>query len=287
MQISVPLLQDIKMIRWFYASVVVIGFFFPYDVFVNSFIIISHKRFGERYDGVSVRVPATLCNSYMNERHSKGFVRTELGMSGDDDSSENLLEKARMLREEAERMESEMESSGRKNVKIEADSTISQSPVQYTVLDESVWELRFRVRDEKDEKDEEESSSRLLKSVGGTIVLKFKADGYTDIIGDNQAYFQKIWGWDEDQDEEKGEVGQYLLFSADSIKMEEAGFADGTRLYFNIRIDRDKDGIISLSDGKITVKKELKSGFWGVFNSSGILAQFRVIGDFVCKPTSV
>ena len=89
---------------------------------------------------------------------------------------------------------------------------------------------------------------------------------------------------DEDDDEENGVSGRYLLLSADSKCLQEAGFSVGTRLYFNARIEQDDNGIISLSDGKITRKKALQTGFWGLFNSSGILAQFRVIGDFICKP---
>ena len=127
-----------------------------------------------------------------------------------------------------------------------------------------------------------------VSPVSGSVIINLRSDGYTDIISSegSKSFFKKFWGWDKDEDEENGEPGQYLLFSADTDKLlENAGFQVGTRLYFNIRIDEDKNGVLSLSDGKMTCKKELKSGFWGVFNSSGILAQFRVIGDFICKPT--
>ena len=198
----------------------------------------------------------------------------------DDKSSDKLLERARLLREEAKDLESRVAL----NRKIQNSTTMSEAkPVTlYNSLNDSLWEIRFRVKDEQDD----ESDTRSIKPLLGSVVVKLKADGYTESIGD-QAYFKKFWGWDEDDDEEKGVSGRYLLFSADTQSLEEAGFPSGTRLYFNIRIDRNESGIISLSDGKITCKKDLKTGFWGLFNSSGILAQFRVIGDFICKPIQI
>lgn len=195
------------------------------------------------------------------------------------DETEDMLEKARKLREEATFLEEQIKPARQI---FQGDESASK-PVVYTDLSDSVWQVTFRVRDESSEDDA--ALQRKLKSVGGNAVIKLKSDGYTEII-ENKDFFTKFWGWDEEKDaDDKEKDISYLVFSADcSDGLIEAGFDGGTRLYFNSRIDIGSNGDISVNDGKITVKKEVQSGFWGVFNSSGILAQFRVIGDFIMKP---
>ena len=62
------------------------------------------------------------------------------------------------------------------------------------------------------------------------------------------------------------------------------------RYYFQARVDDETpNGGIALSDGTITVKKDVAEqtkGRWGLFNVAGILSQFRYCGDFVAKPSS-
>ena len=129
--------------------------------------------------------------------------------------------------------------------------------------------------------------------------MKFHSDGYTEQIlqshdSNNKertsnsvnSYFAKFWGWDEEVSQR--DKLRYLLFSADvnplNENTERAGLAAPTRLYFQIRIDMDPmNGIISLSKGEITVKQAIDTGFWGVFNAGGILAEFQDVGEFSCR----
>mmetsp|Transcript_51608 Transcript_51608/g.62081 ORF Transcript_51608/g.62081 Transcript_51608/m.62081 type:complete len:80 (+) Transcript_51608:237-476(+) len=64
------------------------------------------------------------------------------------------------------------------------------------------------------------------------------------------------------------------------------------RFYFQARVDTEGNKI-KLSDGTITVKRDVvrtSTGgklFWGVFDGGGILAQFRNVGGFTCRPFAV
>eukprot|EP00588_Corethron_pennatum_P009675 CAMPEP_0194273164 /NCGR_PEP_ID=MMETSP0169-20130528/6557_1 /TAXON_ID=218684 /ORGANISM="Corethron pennatum, Strain L29A3" /LENGTH=218 /DNA_ID=CAMNT_0039016033 /DNA_START=96 /DNA_END=753 /DNA_ORIENTATION=- len=154
-------------------------------------------------------------------------------------------------------------------------------PIMPKVLEDSLWKIMFRVRPADDNRN-------CGRNVAGEVKLRLRGDGYTDIldaggpVATGNGYIRKAWGWDIDLEPKDGK--QYVVWSADATNMEDAGVPSGTRIYFNCRLDRSKEGYISLSDGKITIKEEVKSGYWGIFNSAGILAEFRVRGDFVSKP---
>ena len=131
---------------------------------------------------------------------------------------------------------------------------------------------------------------------GGKLQLQFKDDGYTDIIssgdtdsgGSNAATFQKVWGWDLETSEQ--DSLDYILFSADITLPPPVSTSE--RFYFQARVDKEgKDkGEISLQDGSVTVKRDVGSpggGWWGIFRGAdGILAQFREVGGFRCKPVA-
>ena len=151
------------------------------------------------------------------------------------------------------------------------------------------------------DKDDDVKETIPRKSYGGKLCIQFRSDGYTDILdansdittkssSDNTATFQKVWGWDIETSNDDNL--DYLLFSADvklppPISVEE-------RFYFQARVDREgtnnNDGIISLNDGSVTVKRNVQApgggGLgWGIFRgAASILAQFRQTGEFRCKP---
>lgn len=106
------------------------------------------------------------------------------------DETEDMLEKARKLREEATFLEEQIKPARQI---FQGDESASK-PVVYTDLSDSVWQVTFRVRDESSEDDA--ALQRKLKSVGGNAVIKLKSDGYTEII-ENKDFFTKFWGWDE------------------------------------------------------------------------------------------
>ena len=133
------------------------------------------------------------------------------------------------------------------------------------------------------------------KKYGGKIELRFRDDGYTDVInssngdgrtsGDNAATFQKVWGWDKETSPE--DSLEYLLFSADICLPPPISMSE--RFYFQARIDEEGDDevVISLQEGSITVKRNIEApggGWWGIFRGAdGILAQFREVGNFRCR----
>ena len=130
--------------------------------------------------------------------------------------------------------------------------------------------------------------------------------------GDNiNVNFEKIWGWDvevvpssssttsttsndELVDKEKKVNMEYLLFSAD-IQLPPP-ISKVERFYFQANVNNqggrqnNNRSSISLIDGSITVKRNISGpgggkGWWGVFRGAdSILAQFRQVGEFKCRP---
>ena len=134
------------------------------------------------------------------------------------------------------------------------------------------------------------------QSYGGKLAVKFRADGYTDALAppsvteanSSRPRFEKIWGWDRETSAE--DALDYLLFSAD-VSLP-APVAASERLYFQARVEGgggpSGGGGLALEDGSITVKRNVESpagGWWGIFRGAeGILAQFREVGTFRCRP---
>jgi hypothetical protein len=199
-------------------------------------------------------------------------------------------------------------------------------PAVYTSLDDSIWQVTFRIKnkfqdqdqDDDDNKSEEKmdtnksddsTNSKAAVAVTGKVLVRLQPDGYTTQISmpttgndgekTNAAirstpdYFAKIWGWDQEVSQEEDQE-TYVMWSADisptSEDIKRAGFADpSTRLYFQARVDGidSQSGELSLKDGKVTIKQAVEAGFWGVFNGVGILAEFKDIGDFSCRPVQI
>lgn len=222
----------------------------------------------------------------------KGCLDMRLRSSASPESAdaERLRDSAAKLRQEVEDLETKLENSGQRS----SDQTSQPAPVVYTSLKDSCWKMTYRFASEPPpEDDDNDTTPRLYYS--GTVSLRFKADGYTDLIsheptGSKSVTIEKFWGWDEETSAE--DDLRYLLCSADIQLPKDDPSNPGlsTRFYFQSQINEDAStNSLSLSDGTITVKKDVKppGEFWGVFNGGGILAQFRYVGNFVQKPTSV
>eukprot|EP00978_Attheya_sp_CCMP212_P005756 scaffold12862_cov55-Attheya_sp.AAC.2 len=184
------------------------------------------------------------------------------------------MQESRSLKKEQE----QEESAGQKKV---------VAPI-YTDIRDSCWNVTYRFATEpiisSQTNDNEKEPEKPLKFFSGKLTLTFRADGYTDLVshegrGSSTLTFHKFWGWDEDISVE--DSVRYLSWSAD-VDVPEEGIS---RFYFNARVDEDRSELV-ITDGKVTVKRDLEAprGFWGVFNAAGILAQFRLCGDFLCKP---
>ena len=217
--------------------------------------------------------------------------RTILYMA--EEEKNDLLDKAKRLRQEAEELESNLRSKkgGSKNIKEEIGTT---SKKVYNDLKNSEWQLSYRFASDAINRDKEDDSSSSKPVIySGKVKIQLSEDGYTNVIpeGDSSSEgklkFVKFWGWDEEISREDDE--KYLLLSADvMLPSSDPIFSKKPiRFYFQTRIEKDRrSGEIFLDDGTVTLKKDIEppGGFWGVFNGGGILAQFRYCGEFIMKP---
>lgn len=205
-------------------------------------------------------------------------------------TNEDLRRKAEQLRKEAEELESTMRRE-KPSASTGSASATAVPKKSYTALGDSEWTLSYRFASDpppKDDGGDGNDQNVKLRYYSGKVAIKLRSDGYTDIADEEQVkdiQYAKFWGWDEEVSNEDGL--RYLLFSADVALPADDNNAGTDRFYFQARVEQDeRTKEISLADGKVTVKRDIEppGGFWGVFSGKGILAQFRVCGDFVCRP---
>ena len=211
-------------------------------------------------------------------------------LHGAQETNEDLRRKAEQLRREAEELESKMRREKPSTTAGSGSATAVPKKI-YTTLDDSEWTLSYRFASDPPPKDDDNDGNDQnvkLRYYSGKVAIKLRSDGYTDITDEEQVkdiQYAKFWGWDEEISNEDGL--RYLLFSADVALPADDNNAGTDRFYFQARVEQDeRTKEISLADGKVTVKRDIEppGGFWGVFSGKGILAQFRVCGDFVCRP---
>ena len=235
---------------------------------------------------------------------SSSFINSALFSSTDDDNvssttteAERLRQKAIQLRAEADAAEKQL-SPTRSSRQAAAAMDTAEAAVEYFDLKDSCWEISYRFANEpenKDDDNDDNSKNKVLrKFYSGKVQLQFLSDGYTtnlstksnEGVSEQQAIINKVWGWDlevSDQDSLS-----YILFSADITLPPPIGTSE--RFYFQARVDGDasEGEALSLVDGSVTVKRDISapgSGWWGIFKGAdGILAQFRQLGEFKCRP---
>lgn len=162
----------------------------------------------------------------------------------------------------------------------------------YTLMLCSVTTSSYRFANEPESKKEEDTTTQRV-FYSGKLQLQFRQDGYTDILSSadesskSTATFNKAWGWDLETSNQ--DSLDYILFSADVSLPPPISTKE--RFYFQARVDKDakSNNLLSLQDGSVTVKRNIESpaggGWWGIFRGAdGILAQFRQVGEFRCKP---
>jgi HD-GYP domain-containing protein (c-di-GMP phosphodiesterase class II) len=206
--------------------------------------------------------------------------------------AERLRQIANQLRAEADAAEKQLEPTRQQK-----QPPSSLPPVECFDINDSCWELTYRFANEpiveEDEQMQDDDEKRQQRKVySGKVKLKFKSDGYTTNLSSSSSQqqqqtgdiaFQKVWGWDIETSDQ--DSYNYILFSADIITGTES-----ERFYFQARVDDDRQtGALQLNDGSVTVKRDIKlpgaGGFWGIFGGADkILAQFRAVGEFRCKP---
>lgn len=223
-----------------------------------------------------------------------------LSLSQTKDSEElkqqqDLLEKAKNLRKEAQLLEETLLRTNPSRKQSTQEEQLLSKIVKVTKLEDSYWTVSYRFSSQPKDDD-----NIILPNYSGKMTLHLRADGYSEyIVNDddektnnnntNKLSIKKIWGWDKEYSNDDQQ--NYLLFSMDVEFPKSDPKLGGSieRCYFQARIDTDdnKDTGITLSDGTVTVKKDVAEktkGMWGLFQVGGILTQFRYVGDFIAKP---
>ncbi len=223
------------------------------------------------------------------------YSRLQMSSNQDQNDVEGLLQKASLLRKEADELKAALPDKGPDDTRKTKEEQIKENKI-YKSLRDSSWVLSYRFASDAISRDGEdgESVAKNPTFYSGTIKIQLSADGYTHILEDNDdessssISFRKFWGWDEEESREDGDDSRFLLFSADVMLPEsDPNFEKKpVRFYFQYEINRAKSGEINLTDGTVTVKKDIEppAGFWGIFNAGGILAQFRFCGECLLKP---
>jgi hypothetical protein len=199
--------------------------------------------------------------------------------SSPSEEAERLRESASKLRQEADALREKLGPP----LSAQRQQVAAPAPVVYTKLKDSSWELTYLFsKDPRNNDNGDESQQEPTINYSGKLTVTFKADGYTDLVshvpsGKDRLDIHKVWGWDEEESQEEDHL-RCVLFSVNG---------DSSRSYWQARIDTDNNGIITLSDGTVTVKRDAVPGLWGVFDASGILAQFQYVGNFRGKPVRV
>ena len=257
----------------------------------------------------SIRVGAFLLEWPMTRSpSSRNFSLNETPQSpsfdGNNGNNPNieLLKRAARLRKEIQELESQV--TPRRPTTPQSAGTV-ETAVEYTDISDSAWSFTYRFSDEPEPSDDTSSDkseeTRRRRFYNGKVVLKFRSDGYTEILEQEQvlgsvespsrkAEIVKVWGWDiEESNEVDDGERKYLLFSMDVKLPQPNGGTTQQRFYYQARLNEDpRFKTISLSEGTVTIKSDVvqKSVRWGFFSPAGILAQFRYVGDFVAKPAT-
>jgi hypothetical protein len=199
------------------------------------------------------------------------------------DDTQRLLERASQLRQEAEAMERQLRAErGSRPVAMANIPEPKLPAIKYEALPDSMWEITYRFANEpvKDREDRDEP----WEYYRGTLNLKLRSDGFTEILSqaNDSLRVAKVWGWDEELSQKDDK--RYLLFSVD-VKI---GQQSQQRFYFQAELVQDTRTSIALKEGTVTIKQDLaetqKMMGFGFFSAKGILAQFRYVGDFSAKP---
>lgn len=150
-------------------------------------------------------------------------------------------------------------------------------------ISDSCWQLTYRFN-VGENNDDDANGQTTRESYGGTVNVKFLANGYTELLcqkfsGSRGATITKVWGWDIEVSPEDEQ--EYLLFSID-FKL--SGERSDQRFYFQAR--HSQSPTVELAEGTITVKQDVvqNASRWPLFSPAGILAQFRFSGNFAAKP---
>ena len=229
--------------------------------------------------------------------------------------ADDLRASAQKLRDEVARLESALDRNTDDALTKRATAATTANLVSYTSLEDSMWLLKYRFTsdppsdDSKNQNNPASSSEKQPSLYSGTLTVRFRADGYTDLLGSESTgagsglKIVKVWGWDKERSNDntdtdvKDKDQEFILFSTTVQLPASDTTAPNAQLRFYwqgriVETSPTTTSALSIVDGTVTVKKDvapIMDGFWGGLfrGSGGILAQFRQVGNFVAKSTTV
>mmetsp|Transcript_11158 Transcript_11158/g.25852 ORF Transcript_11158/g.25852 Transcript_11158/m.25852 type:complete len:264 (+) Transcript_11158:169-960(+) len=249
-------------------------------------VILACARLGDAF------IPGSLPGKRIQTTHQKQFAMVDPSHA---EVVQQLRDSAAQLRKEAEELEAQLIQKDRRR---NATRPMTTAPPSYTTLKNSTWTLTYRFASDAAPSEEEKKKKTRSKDppsrrdvYSGRLTLTFRPDGYTDVLeheatGTNPLTFTKVWGWDP----ETSDNGELLLFSS-TAKLPETDATNpnkAIRFYWEARVDEHPNtGALSLVEGSVTIKKDIEvgGGLFGIFDTGGILAEFREVGYFVSRPS--
>lgn len=232
------------------------------------------------------------------QRHS--FFATP---SAEQQNPDELLNRAAILREEIRKLEASAAIT--RETRDAFAITTSSQVFENKDIANSVWTLSYRFTENPESDIDSSEAATNQRSFSGKMKLKFRNDGYTDLISQetigpstSSCQIVKAWGWDvelsKDKENDSTDDEEFVLFSVDVAlpPLETDTGATNSiqqRYYFQARIQKDsRTEVLSITDGTVTVKRNIlqKSNQWAFLSPAGILAQFRYVGGFIAKPAT-
>eukprot|EP00903_Cladosiphon_okamuranus_P008262 g7952.t1 len=187
-------------------------------------------------------------------------------------SPEELKARAAAIREELKELEANASVNRRPNAELAEPKRAV--PFPETLLD-SCWKVVLDLRGVKSDKNR--IPVRLI------FCCKFLADDFIlEVEGDNR-FVKRGYVWEPDRNDEEDK--EFITFIA---QVEGLSAVPDGRIFMNAYIDtiKGEDGKTryKFSDGAVTIKEVINKSFWGIFNTAGLLAEFKVVGTWDAFP---
>eukprot|EP00752_Nemacystus_decipiens_P007428 g6640.t1 len=187
-------------------------------------------------------------------------------------SPDELRARAAAIREELKELEADASVNRRPNAELAEPKRVV--PFPETLLD-SCWKVVLEIRGVKSDKNR--IPVRLV------FCCKFAEDDFILEVEGDHRFVKRGYVWEPDRNEKDDK--EFITFIA---QVEGLSAVPDGRIYMNAYIDtiKGEDGKTryKFSEGAVTIKEVINKSFWGIFNTAGLLAQFKVVGTWDAFP---
>jgi hypothetical protein len=144
----------------------------------------------------SIAVHQRPCSSILQQRifpSATATTATTACFMATTSDNDDLLEKARKLRQEAQQMEQKLRAT--KPGPSSEDPTRSPTPVaKVTRLEDSLWTVSYRFSSQP--KKEDNNDETRIPNYSGKVTIRLRADGYSELVSsseDSKLQMVKVW----------------------------------------------------------------------------------------------